>query len=206
MSVRYKIRDQHGLYFMTCTICGWVDLFTRKIYRDLVIDSWRYCQKNKGLQIHAYVFMSNHLHLIASCKKPDRLESVMRDWKRHCAKSFKNYLNDQEKVESRRSWLLHLFRYFAKDRRHVQENQFWEHDNHPIVLYSPEVIEQKLFYIHRNPVVAGWVAQADHWLYSSAPDYAGTRTTPLLDIIPVWQWFYEEGLGFNSMPDVFTYT
>jgi hypothetical protein len=64
-----------------------------------------------------------------------------------------------------------------------------------------EVIEQKLFYLHQNPVVAGWVRQADHWLYSSAPDYAETRITPLLDIIPVWQWFYEEGPGIDSMPD-----
>jgi hypothetical protein len=60
MSVKYKIRDQHGLNYLTCTICGWVDLFTRAEYRDIVLDSWRYCTEHKGLQIWGYVIMSNH--------------------------------------------------------------------------------------------------------------------------------------------------
>ena len=51
MSVKYKILDQHGLNFLTCTICGWVDLFSRAEFRDIVLDSWRYCSEHKGLQI-----------------------------------------------------------------------------------------------------------------------------------------------------------
>jgi len=70
MSVKYKIRDQHGLNYLTCSIVGWVDLFSRQIYRDMVLDSWRYCQEHKGFQVHAYTIMSNHLHLIASCRAP----------------------------------------------------------------------------------------------------------------------------------------
>jgi hypothetical protein len=81
MSVKYKIRDQHGLNYLTCSVTGWVDLFARQVYRDMVLDSWRYCQVHKGFQVHAYTIMSNHLHLIASCKPPFRLEEVMRDWK-----------------------------------------------------------------------------------------------------------------------------
>ena len=81
MSVKYKIRDQHGLNYLTCSVTGWVDLFARQAYRDMVLDSWRYCQVHKGFQVHAYTIMSNHLHLIARCKSPFRLEEVMRDWK-----------------------------------------------------------------------------------------------------------------------------
>jgi hypothetical protein len=54
-------------------VTGWVDLFARQVYRDMVLDSWRYCQAYKGFQVHAYTFMSNHLHLIASCMAPFRL-------------------------------------------------------------------------------------------------------------------------------------
>ncbi len=42
----------------------WIDVFTRQRYRDILIDSLRYCQKEKGLEVFAYVVMSNHIHLI----------------------------------------------------------------------------------------------------------------------------------------------
>lgn len=64
MSRTHKIHDQDGIYFVTFTIIHWIDLFTRSDYSQLVIDSLKYCQENKGLRIHAFVIMSNHLHLI----------------------------------------------------------------------------------------------------------------------------------------------
>ena len=70
MSVKYKIRDQQGLNFLTFTICGWVDLFSHAEFRDIILDSWRYCSEPKGLQIWAYVIMSNHIHVIANTKPP----------------------------------------------------------------------------------------------------------------------------------------
>jgi hypothetical protein len=54
MSVKYKIRDQHGLNYLTCSVTGWVDLFARQVYRDVVLDSWHYCQAYKGFQVHAF--------------------------------------------------------------------------------------------------------------------------------------------------------
>jgi len=201
MSVQYKIRDQHGLNYLTCPIVGWVDLFTRQVYQDIVLDSWRYCQQHKGFQIHAYTFMPNHLHLIASCRAPYRLEDVMRDWKAHTARQILLYLQDKSQPESRREWLLYLFSYFARDKKDKQTYQIWQHDNHPIELYSEHVISQKLDYIHWNAVRAGFVEKPEDWRYSSAAFYAATREggaenyLPLLDIVPIWQWFYEEGPG-----------
>lgn len=204
MSRRYKIRDQHGLNFMTCSMVGWVDLFSRQVYRDMVLESWRYCQQHKGLQIHAYTIMTNHLHMIASCREPNQLEAVMRDWKRFTARSILDYLQNTRMVESRREWLLYLFSYFAAQKKDKQTHQLWQHDNHPIELYSKKVIEQKLRYIHLNAVRAGLVEVPEHWLYSSAPFYAAMSDNapfravpyePLVAITPIWQWFYEEGPG-----------
>ena len=65
MSTRYKIERTDELYYLTFQIVGWVDIFTRKIYRDIVIESLRYCQAHKGLNLYAYVIMSNHIHLLA---------------------------------------------------------------------------------------------------------------------------------------------
>lgn len=95
MSVKYKIRDQHGLNYLTCSVCGWVDLFSRAAYRDIVLDSWKYCAKHKGLQIWGYVIMPNHLHFIASTAEPYRLEDVMRDFKAHTARKFLEFLHDK---------------------------------------------------------------------------------------------------------------
>jgi putative transposase len=65
MSSGLKTSNSEGLYFLTFQIVGWVDLFTRKIYKDIAIESFKYCQINKGLRLFAYVIMSNHIHLIA---------------------------------------------------------------------------------------------------------------------------------------------
>jgi REP element-mobilizing transposase RayT len=69
---RYRILDQEGLNIITCTIVGWIDIFTRKCYRDLLLDSLNFCRKEKGLLVFAYVIMSNHIHLIIQTNKSAR--------------------------------------------------------------------------------------------------------------------------------------
>ena len=73
--------------------------------------------------------------------------------------------------ESRREWLLYMFKYFAAVNPNNRYFQFWQQDNHPIELWSLPVIWQKLNYIHDNPVRAGIVSDPTHFLYSSATDY-----------------------------------
>jgi putative transposase len=71
MSTGYKIHEKDGVYFLTFQIVGWVDLFTLRDYRDVVIDSFKFCQQNKGLNLFAYVIMSNHIHLLAQSELGD---------------------------------------------------------------------------------------------------------------------------------------
>ena len=87
MSTGYKIQEQDGAYYLTFQIVGWVDLFTRKEYRDVVIDSLKFCQKNKGLNLFAYVIMSNHIHLLAQSQNGD-LSGFIRDFKSYTSKQF----------------------------------------------------------------------------------------------------------------------
>ena len=51
MSTGYKILDQNALFYLTFQIVDWVDIFTRKIYKDIVIESFVYCMENKGLNL-----------------------------------------------------------------------------------------------------------------------------------------------------------
>jgi putative transposase len=84
MAHSYRIYDQQGQYFVTCTVHQWVDVFTRTDYVNILLDSLRYCQQNKGLEIFGWVIMTNHIHLIISSKK-EKLSDIIRDFKKFTA-------------------------------------------------------------------------------------------------------------------------
>ena len=64
MSRKYKFRNPEAVYFVTFTTVNWIDVFTRPIYKEIIVDSLNYCIKNKGLMVYAWVIMSNHVHLV----------------------------------------------------------------------------------------------------------------------------------------------
>ena len=179
MSTGYKISEKEGAYFLTFQIVGWVDIFTRKVYRDIAIESLNFCQKSKGLEIFAYVIMSNHIHLFARSSKGD-LSGTIRDFKSFTTKKFLEIINS--KIESRSDWMKMVFKYHAKFKN-KQTNQVWTHENHAEHIFSQKFIEQKINYIHNNPVRSGIVVKAEDYFYSSARNYADTES--VIDVIIV---------------------
>ena len=124
----YQIRNQYHTHYLTLTIVGWADIFTRKNYKDIIIDSLAYCQKEKGFIIYAYVIMSNHLHLIATAKESSKgLSAILGDFKRHTAKQIIKAIKTQP--ESRREWLLRVFEYHAKFNSNNNNYQVWIQHN-----------------------------------------------------------------------------
>ncbi len=176
----YKIRNQAAIHFLTFAVVEWIDVFTRREYRDIVLDSIRYCQKEKGLLLHCWCIMSNHLHLIASARNHD-LSGVLGDFKKFTSKKIIGSIK-QNKKESRRDWMLEIFNREGEKNSRNSEYQFWRQDNQPQELYSGKFIFQKMNYIHQNPVEAGIVERAEHYLYSSAKDYFHGRQCGLLDL------------------------
>jgi len=173
MSRNYKILDQGGVYFITMATVGWIDVFTRKEYRDIYLDSVRYCQKEKGLIVYAWCVMSNHVHLILRAKD-DNLSDVIRDLKKFTSKKIFAAI-DTNPEESRRNWIVAIFKKSGEFNHNNVNFQVWQQHNQPIELFSIKVIEQKLSYIHQNPVKAGLVENAWEYLYSSARDYADMK-------------------------------
>jgi len=147
----HKIINQNALHYMTFTVVGWIDVFTRKAYKDVLIESMRYCIANKGLILHGYVIMSNHMHVMMSAKEGHRLSDIIRDFKKHTAKLIIDMILTS-KEESRSEWMLKLFKYYAKYNKNNAIYQFWRRDNKPLELESPKWINQKLAYIH-HPMV-----------------------------------------------------
>lgn len=180
MSQGYQIKDQSAAHYLTLQIVQWVDIFTRKIYRDIVIESLRYCQKEKGLEIYAYVIMSNHIHLLVRSGN-ENLSGTLRDLKSYTSKEILKAII--EKNESKRDWLLMIFKYAASKHKRNNTYQLWTHENHAEEVYSNKFIDQKLEYIHNNPVRSGIVANPEDYLYSSARNYADLES--VLDIIEV---------------------
>ena len=166
MGLTYTIKNQEGQYFITCTVHQWADVFTRELYKEILLDSIRHCQKNKGLQVYGWVLMSNHIHMIISSNK-NKLSDIIRDFKKYTATKIAEAISNNPK-ESRKGWLLWLL---VKE----EEISFWQDGYHGEEIFTVDFFETKLNYIHLNPVRAGLVEKEEEYLYSSCGDYYGTR-------------------------------
>ncbi|HAD98263.1 MAG TPA: transposase [Cryomorphaceae bacterium] len=174
MSRNYKFHNPEGLYFVSFAVVGWLDVFTQAEYKNILLDSLRFCQKEKGMEISAWVIMNNHIHLIFRSVKDQRPELLLGDFKRFTSKALVKGIHENP-LENRREFLLNRFATEAKRSSNVQQFQFWQHDNHPIELWSLKVTAQKIDYLHNNPVKAGLVENPEDYLYSSARDYSGEK-------------------------------
>jgi REP element-mobilizing transposase RayT len=173
---RCRIWEKDQAHFLTCTVVGWIPVFTRPETMDIVLESWRFLQHNRGFQLFGYVILENHLHLIAS--SPD-LSREMKDFKSFTARRIIDLLEAQ-KVS------LFLDQLAWRKARHKTESQYqlWQEGSHPQQNQGEGMMRQKLEYMHYNPVKRGFVDEPEHWRYSSARNYAGTPG--LIDVITDW--------------------
>ncbi len=166
MSFAYKIHDQHGVYFITCTVHQWVDVFTRDVYKDIVLDSIRYCQEYKGLQVYAWAIMTNHIHMIIGSNK-DKLSDILRDFKKFTSKKIITAI-EQNPTESRKHWLLWLL-------KKEDDIIFWQEGYYGEEITTKEFFQTKERYIHLNPVRAGIVTKEEEYNYSSCANRYGLK-------------------------------
>ena len=178
MGLKNRIFPDH-IYFLTMTVVDWVDVFTRPTYRHIIVDALRHCQQHKGLELYAWCLMSNHLHLIAAAPPEKHLSDILRDFKRHTSKAITTAI--QRDPESRRQWMLHRFAYNARIDTKSEAFKFGQDGNEAKELMSVDFTMQKLRYLHQNPVRAELVAEPEHYLYSSASNYA--EQGGLLDVL-----------------------
>jgi len=170
MSRNYKFHNKGGIYFVSFTTVFWVDVFVRRIYLDCIVENLNICVEKKGMKVFCWCIMSSHVHLIfqSTIQKP---EELLRDFKSYTSKKLIQLIEENPQ-ESRKEWLLNSFKKAATNNSNNTTNQFWQQHNHPIELWSNEVIDQKVNYIHYNPVEAGFVENEYDYIYSSARDFA----------------------------------
>jgi REP element-mobilizing transposase RayT len=173
---RYRIFETAYPYFMTCTIVGWLPVFTRREAVDIVLESWRFAQRERELKLFGYVILENHLHFIASA--PD-LSDVVQRFKSFTARQIVELL--ERKSEQALLQQLHSHKLRHKTQ---SEHQVWEEGSHPQQIQNDEMMWQKLEYIHANPIRRGYVDDPLHWRYSSARNYA--KQAGLIDVMTDW--------------------
>jgi putative transposase len=172
MSRKYKIRNDDGIYFVTFTVIRWLDVFTRTAYKDIFIESLRFCQRHKGLELYAYCIMTNHVHLIIGRNGKDTISALIRDIKKFTSLRIIGAIQHSND-ESRKDMLMWFFAREGRFNPNNKEFQFWQQYSHPVELATNEMIDQRLEYVHNNPVRAGIVLSPEHYLYSSAINYVG---------------------------------
>ena len=174
MSTKYKIGDDEIPHFITFSIVNWIDALTRNDYKEIIVNSLQYCINEKGMMLHAWIIMSNHVHLIISAKKDFELSNILRDLKKYTSKQIIKAIEENPK-ESRKEWMIWMFGRAGKRNSNNKDFQFWQQDNHPIELSNGTITKQRLNYLHENPVRAAIVYDAHDYIYSSAIDYYTNR-------------------------------
>ena len=182
MKEGYVIRDQSLPHFLTATIVDWVDAFSRKSYRDCVIECLDFCIKNKGMILYSYVIMSNHIHLIVQ-SKDGKLSDLVRDFKKFTSKTILEKI--QTEPESRREWMLERFKLATESHSRNKNFQFWQLGNHAEEIYSEKFMWSKIDYIHFNPVRAGIVSNPQDYIYSSASNYVDGKGIVEVEIVQI---------------------
>ena len=127
----------------------------------------------KRLEVYAYCIMTSHLHLIIGTESGN-LSDIVRDFKSYTSRQMRLAL-EKSNTESRKEWMLWIFKRAGIQNERNIDFQFWKQDNHPIELDSLAKRTQRLSYLHNNPVEAGFVEKPEDWLHSSAADYMGVR-------------------------------
>ena len=133
------------------------------------------------MEIYAWCIMTNHVHLIFRAKK-DNPGDLIRDLKTFTSKKIQRMI-EEDPQESRKEWILWMMQRAGSKNSNVEGRQFWQQHNKPIELWSPNVTDQKLDYIHQNPVESGFVTEPHYWKYSSAIDYCGGKGLIEIDYV-----------------------
>ena len=171
MSTKYKATTTEEAFFITITIAGWIDVFTRLNQKQCIIKALQYCQFNKGLEIYAYCLMSNHIHLLCKGTNGFVLSDIVRDFKKYTSKQIIQIIINEP--ESRREWMLTYFQKACEHLKREQQYKVWQNGYHAELVRSNWFLQQKINYIHNNPVKAKIVTLPENYYFSSARNYAG---------------------------------
>ncbi|MFQ5798780.1 MAG: transposase, partial [Bacteroidota bacterium] len=173
---RYRFIENNQPHFLTCTTVNWLPLLTDEPIVRIILQSLQFLLDRGRLELYAYVIMKSHLHMIASSKS---LSNEVRKFKSFTAREIIDYFNESGSIET-----LEKLRRYKLRHKGDRTHQLWQEGSHPELIQSPEMMREKIDYIHYNPVRESDIEDPLEWPYSSARDYAGNRG--FLKITTTW--------------------
>ncbi len=147
--------------FITVTCLEWKHILKEERFKNIIITSLSFLSKEKRINVYGFVIMSNHFHLIWQMIGDHKREEVQRDFLKYTGQQILKHLRN-ENFELQKELLVQ-----AKDRKY----QVWQRNSLGVPLWSSVVFNQKLEYIHYNPVKAGLCKYPEDYRYSSARFY-----------------------------------
>ena len=154
---------ENHILFHTATIQGWKNLLKPDKYKQIIIDSLQFLVNNNRIWIYSFVIMPNHIHLLWKIREPNFLNDVQRDFLKYTSQTIKFDL------EKNHPNFLSSFASERKDRKY----QFWQDRSFNKQMFNRQVIEQKIEYIHNNPLMKKWnlVGKPEDYKFSTAKFY-----------------------------------
>ena len=148
------------IYFWTATIHNWEKILFSDDFKETITGSLRYLSEQGLIDVFGFVIMPNHMHIIWRLNEMNGKETPSSSLLKYTAYQFKRMLPPEELVK---------FKVSAVNK----EYEFWQRDSLAIELFTPEVANQKLEYIHLNPLGERWNLVDDpcDYEYSSAKFY-----------------------------------
>jgi REP element-mobilizing transposase RayT len=162
---RYKIYDDSHPYFITSSTMFGLPIFSNVNAVNIIIENLEFLKNERNVEIIAYVIMENHIHAILY---GDDLADKIGRFKSFSARK----IIDLFKQNGNTRWLKRLER-VKPEAKIDRYYQLWQEDNHPKQIVGDAMMNQKIEYIHNNPVKRGYVDYPEDWRYSSARNYLG---------------------------------
>ena len=162
----YRIHDDASVCFVTYSVVSWLPVFLIERACRIVTDSLAFCHAHKGLRVNAYAIMPTHMHAIVldHLHRPAHLTAALNAFRRYTGRALAEHC-----VRNQPCVFTEAFRKAVGADR---QRRFWQFTRHPIAICSARFWQQKLEFIHGNPVRKGLVRYPEDWRFSSARYYA----------------------------------
>jgi Transposase and inactivated derivatives len=167
--------SQQDCSYLTFNTVDWIDVFIRPTYKQIIADALNYCIATRKFTVYAWCLMTNHLHLLARAQEGAGLATIEKEFKRITTTKILEAIDLEPDL--RRRWMLQRFEQISQSLKRIEKFQLWQSCTNPSFIDFRQVfrLQERVLYIHENPVRDGIVASPEHYLYSSAGDYAGKK-------------------------------
>lgn len=165
--MKYGIRNSrlvlNEVYFWTNTIKNWNRLLEKDSFKNIIIDCWRNLIERNKIRIYGFVIMPNHLHMVWEMLEENGKEMPYASFNKFTSHQFLEILRTESNS------ILSVYKENDSERKH----RFWQRDPLAVEMDSKIKVEQKLEYIHLNPMQEQWnlASKPDAYKWSSAKFY-----------------------------------